>query len=71
MLQAFRSRSRSSYETWMTFASLSRRRATQVAVWFEGCVSWEFGKTSQHVNRVFLVLDNKIWGNQVGFPVMN
>ena len=42
IVQGFRSRS--GFETKMSFASPSRRKATQVAVWIEDCVSWKFGK---------------------------
>ena len=31
------------YETRMSFASLSGRKAARVAVWFEDCGSWELG----------------------------
>ena len=38
-----------------------------VAAWFEGCVDWGFGKTPQHKEHVFLVLDSINGGNRLGF----
>ena len=43
------------------------KMAAQVAIWFEVCVSLKFGKISQHMNRVSVVLDIRIWGIGLGF----